>query len=238
LVLLKRRLREEVEQWLPAYAGGLIYGWRRLLLKWWLDRDATARQQLGQIERIRQDVRRQPQEQPAAEVYLRIQAAVAEEVRPAKAPGRPIAVWATTILIALVALVLVWQALPPGISLEWSVEGELPTAFRVYRAPATADSLTPGQPFTLLDELQANEAAAAYQFTDWLPLPGRDYVYRVEALDQTGEPVASQVILSRWVDALPAQLSVAAISVTVLLVIYLFYSKYWSIAPHRSMILS
>ncbi len=133
---------------------------------------------------------------------------------------------------------LVWQAVPPGISLEWSVEGALPQAFRVYRAPVSADSLAPSQPFTLLDELQANEAAAAYQFTDRLPLPGQDYVYRVEALDQTGDPVASQVILSRWVDALPAQLSAIAISVTTLLVIYLFYSKYWSIAPQRSMILS
>lgn len=193
--------------WLPAYAGGQVHGWRRLMLRLWLKRDAAARKQLGQIKAMRREIRRQPQEQPPAEVFLKIQAAIAKEEQPVRIPSRPIAVWAAAVVvIALATLLLVWQALPPGISLEWSVEGALPQAFRVYRAPVTADSLAPSQPFTLLDELQANEAEAAYRFTDWLPLPGQEYVYRVEALDQSGQPTASQTVIGRGVDALAGQL--------------------------------
>jgi hypothetical protein len=204
--LLKHWLREELEQWLPAYAGGLVHGWRRLLLKSWLAHDGAARKQLGQIETLRREVRRQPQEQPSAEVFLRIQAAMAEEVRPVRTPSKLIAVWAAAIVIALATLLLVWQALPPGISLEWSVEGQLPTAFRVYRAPISAESPAPSQPFTLLDEVEASDASAAYQFTDWLPLPGQAYVYRVEALDQSGQPTASQTVIGRGLEALAGQL--------------------------------
>jgi hypothetical protein len=192
--------------WLPAYAGGLVHGWRRLLLKWWLDHDVAAREQLAQIKTLRQEIRRQPQQQPSAAVFLKVQAAIAKEVQPVKTPTRPIFAWVATIVIALAALLLVWQALPPGISLEWSVEGDLPAAFRVYRAPVAPDSPAPNQPFTLLDELQATEAAAAYQFTDWLPLPGQEYVYRVEALDPSGQPTASQMVVGRGLDALAGQL--------------------------------
>jgi hypothetical protein len=204
--LLKQQLQKELAQWLPAYAGGLVHGWRRLVLKLWLDRDPAAREQLGQFEALRQEMRRQPQEQPSAEVFLKIQATIAEEAQLARAPRRLIVIWAAVIVIALATLLLIWQALPPGISLEWSVEGQLPTAFRVYRAPITQDSPAPSRPFTLLDELQANETAAAYQFTDWLPLPGQDYVYRVEALDQSGQPTASQTVIGRGIDALAGQL--------------------------------
>lgn len=192
---------------MPAYAGGLVHGWRRLLLGLWLEHDAAAREQLARIEALRQEIRRQPQELPSAEVFIKIQATIAEEIQPAKGPARPVAVWAAAVVaIALVTLLLVWQALPPGISLEWSVQGDSPAAFRVYRAPMAVDSPAPSQPFTLLDELQANEAAAAYRFTDWLPLPGQEYVYRVEALDQSGQPTASQTVIGRGVDALAGQL--------------------------------
>ena len=57
-----------------------------------------------------------------------------------------------------------------------------------------------------MDELQADETTAAYQFTDWLPLPGQNYVYRVEALDQNGQLAASQTVAGRGLDALAGQL--------------------------------
>lgn len=201
-------LKRELGPWLPAYAAGTLGGWRRLAVKAWLKRDAVAREQLRQIQALRDDIRRQPQVQPSPDVYLAIQAAIAQDAKPAPAarPVRPAIAWAAAIVIALIALLLVWQALPPGISLEWSVRGEQPQAFRIYRAPMAADSPAPSQPFTLLDELPADEATAAYRFTDWLPLPGQAYVYRVEALDQSGQATASQTVIGRGADALAGQL--------------------------------
>jgi hypothetical protein len=211
--LARKWLQAEGEQWLPAYAGGKVRGLRRLLISAWLANDPAARERLRQIEGVRHEIRRQPQERPSAEVLLRLQATIAEEATPVMAPTRPIAAWAIAIITALAALLLVWQALPPGISLEWSVQGETPQAFRVYRAPAAADSPVPSRSFTLLDELPADEAAAAYQFTDWLPVPGQEYVYRVEALDQAGLPTASQTVVGRGLDALAGQvLTLAALT--------------------------
>jgi hypothetical protein len=206
--LPNQRLKKELGPWLPAYAAGTLGGWRRLAVKAWLKRDSAAREQLQQIQALRHDIRRQPQVQPAADVYRAIQSTIAQDAAPAPAgrPVRPAVAWVAAIVIALVALLLTWQALPPGISLEWSVRGEQPQAFRIYRAPITPDSPAPSQPFTLLDELPADEAAAAYRFTDWLPLPGQAYVYRVEALDQSGQPTASQTVLGRGIDALAGQL--------------------------------
>lgn len=202
----KKWLQKEIAEWLPAYATGTVRGWRRLVLKTWLERDPAAREQLQQIEALQADVRRQPQEAPSGDVFLRLQAAIAQEAQPAGRAARPVVAWVAAIIIALATLVLVWQALPPGISLEWSVEGTSPQAFRVYRAPTSPDSPAPSQSFILLDELEADAATAAYQFTDWLPLPGQNYVYRVEALDQSGQPTASQTVVGRGIDALAGQL--------------------------------
>jgi hypothetical protein len=206
--LLNQRLKKEFGPWLPAYAAGTLGGWRRLAVKAWLKRDAVAREQLRQIQALRHEIRRQPQVQPSADVYREIQAAIAQDAKlaPAGRPIRPAVAWVAAIVIALVALLVTWQALPPGISLEWSVQGEQPQAFRIYRAPIAPDSPAPSQPFTLLEELPADEAAAAYRFTDWLPLPGQEYVYRVEALDQSGQPTASQTVVGRGLDALAGQL--------------------------------
>ena len=46
----------------------------------WLAHDPVVREQLQQIKAIRREVQRQPQMRPSAEVFLRIQAAIVEEV--------------------------------------------------------------------------------------------------------------------------------------------------------------
>lgn len=231
--MLKKRLQTELALWLPAYAAGSVRGWRRQVLKAWLDRDPAAREQLRQLEALQSSIRSQPQVEPSADVYLKLQAAISQEVKkPAARPARPTVAWVAAIFIALAALVLVWQALPPGISLEWSVQGELPRAFRVYRAPIDPDSPVPNQPFTLLDELPASETEAAYQFTDWLPLPGQNYVYRVEALDQSGQPTASQTVVGRGLDVLAGQLlTLAALGLLLTSMVLIVRSNYRSYAP-------
>jgi hypothetical protein len=230
--LLKKRLQTELALWLPAYAAGTARGWQRQVLKTWLDRDPAAREQLRQLEALQSNIRSQPQMEPSADVYLKLQAAIAQEAKPVARPARPTIAWVAAIVIALASLVLVWQARPPGISLEWSVQGELPNAFRVYRAPVAPDSVAPSQPFILLDEIEADEATAAYRFTDWLSLPGQNYVYLVEALDQSGQPTASQTVIGRGLDVLAGQLlTLAALGLLLLSLILIVRSSYRSYGP-------
>ena len=230
--MLKKRLQTELALWLPAYAAGTVRGWRRQVLKVWLSRDPEARERLRQLEALQVDIGRQPQVEPSANVYRYLQAAVAQEAKPVARPARPTIAWVAAIVIALASLVLVWQARPPGISLEWSVQGQLPNAFRVYRAPVAPDSVAPSQPFILLDEIEADGATAAYRFTDWLSLPGQNYVYLVEALDQSGQPTASQTVIGRGLDALTGQLfTLAVLGLLLTSMVLMVRSNYRSYAP-------
>lgn len=230
--MLKKRLQTELALWLPAYAAGTVRGWRRQVLKVWLSRDPEARERLRQLEALQVDIGRQPQVEPSTNVYRYLQAAIAQEAKPVARPARPTVAWVAAIVIALASLVLVWQARPPGISLEWSVQGELPNAFRVYRAPVAPDSVAPSQPFILLDEIEADEATAAYRFTDWLSLPGQNYVYLVEALDQSGQPTASQTVIGRGLNALTGQLfTLAVLGLLLTSVVMIIRSNYRSYAP-------
>lgn len=230
--MLKKRLQTELALWLPAYAAGTVRGWRRQVLKVWLSRDPEARERQRQLVALQVDIGRQPQVEPSANVYRYLQAAVAQEAKPVARPARPTVAWVAAIVIALASLVLVWQARPPGISLEWSVQGELPNAFRVYRAPIAPDSVAPSQPFILLDEIEADEATAAYRFTDWLSLPGQNYVYLVEALDQSGQPTASQTVIGRGLNALTGQLfTLAVLGLLLTSMVLIVRSNYHSYAP-------
>jgi hypothetical protein len=108
-------------------------------------------------------------------------------------------------LTLLLAATLIWQALPPGIVLQWSVEGSTPETFRVYRAEVDAGIESR---FELLDELPATAQAQKYTFIDFRLLPGQEYLYRVEGLNSAGQPAASQTITGQGVDALPGQLAI------------------------------
>ena len=100
-----------------------------------------------------------------------------------------------------------WQTLPPGIVLEWSVQGQAPETFQVYRAVADTSQVVSDTQFKLLDEIPAAGQVQNYTFTDVRLLPGQNYVYRVEGLTATGQPAASQTIVGHGVDALPGQLA-------------------------------
>lgn len=203
-----RWLKSKLIQWLPAYASGSVTGFRRLILDFWLDHTSEAQEELAFIEKLRAEIRQQPQLQPSTKVYLQLHEAIFQAEVPAELPRQRIVTWAATVIMALIALVLIWQAFPPGIILEWSVQGEAPSAFRVYRAPVAADASTPDQSYKLLEELPADDSLASYQFTDWLPLPGQEYVYRVDALNSSGQPTVSQTVNGRGLDALVGQLLV------------------------------
>jgi hypothetical protein len=92
--------------------------------------------------------------------------------------------------------------------------------FRVYRAEVDAGEAAETAQFELLDELPASEQARQYTFTDFRLLPGQNYVYRVEGLNEAGQPAASQTISGQGIDALPGQL---AIMIVLLFTVYCFW---------------
>jgi len=102
-------------------------------------------------------------------------------------------------IFALLALLLLWNVVQPGIGLQWSVNGATPTAFRVYRAPAGSDR------FEFLREIPAQPGTMNYSYVDTALWPGWKYQYRVEAVNDWA---TSATIAANGADVLPAQLAI------------------------------
>lgn len=215
--MIRKKIDQHLHRLLPAYINGTLNPVQHRLVALWLQRDETARKTAENLKTLQSAVRRQPQPAPPAAVFGRIQAQIqsqhhtAAQPIPQTTPPQRAALSYPVLLLSLLTLILaatvMWQALPPGIILQWSVEGQTPEAFRVYRAEVNGRTAAQSQ-FELLEELPAAEPGQKYTFTDFRLLPGQNYIYRVEGLDASGRPAASQTISGRGIDALPGQVAV------------------------------
>ena len=102
-------------------------------------------------------------------------------------------------VFAVLALLLLWNVVQPGIGLQWSVNGAVPTAFRVYRAPAGSER------FEIVREIPAQPGIMDYAYVDTALWPGQVYRYRVEAVNAG---TASATIAANGADVLPTQLAI------------------------------
>jgi hypothetical protein len=109
-------------------------------------------------------------------------------------------------LLAVLALLLLWNVVQPGIGLQWSVNGAVPTAFRVYRAPVGSDR------FEIVREIPAQSGTLDYTYVDTALWPGQAYQYRVEAVNAE---TASATIAANGADLLPAQLAIVFSSLVI-----------------------
>jgi hypothetical protein len=215
--MISKKIRQQLETYLPGYVKGDLKPLQRKLVQLWLKRDEQARIQADNLQQLQSAGRRQPHLNPPPAVLHQIQSRIhtLPHNQPVLHPPVRAAVRLSfstpVLLLSLVAFVLtlslVWQTLPPGIVLQWSVEGEAAQGFHVYRATVEPGRTAEPSSFILLDEVPARSNQAAYTFTDVRLLPGQEYVYRVDVLDQQGQPAASQTVFGRSADALPGQIA-------------------------------
>ncbi len=102
-------------------------------------------------------------------------------------------------VLAVLALLLLWNVVQPGIDLQWSVNGPVPAAFRIYRASAGS------QRFEFVREIPAQAGVMDYTYIDTTLWPGQVYQYRVEAVNAE---TASATIAANGADVLPTQLAI------------------------------
>ena len=108
--------------------------------------------------------------------------------------------------------------MPPGLQVSWSLEGNAPEAFRGYRAPAESSSL---EEFTLIGELPVEAGIDQYGYTDLRLVPGQQFKYLVEAVDESGFSVTSQALVGDSLEALPRQLLFAGFITVIIFAISL-----------------
>ncbi len=214
------KLNRYFRSWLPAYLNGNLTGLRGWLVRRWA-RDPRRQGELAGLRHVQSAMRETDADLvPRAEVWQGILAQIRETPAVVSRPARP-TIWATGMLVMAAVLTLVWFALPPGIVLQWSVQGDAPEAFRVYRAPQTGAADAATLDFALLEQVPANAAEGAYRFMDVQLVPGQSFVYRVEAVGENGQALASQVVVGNALEALPGQL---AILLSGLVMIYGIYA--------------
>jgi len=198
--------RQELSSWLPLYLNGSLDADKRLILESWLDSDPQAGLELEVWRQVRSALASQPRPALSQHAWRGIN----QTIQAGKPPVRhALAGAAAGILLAALSLVVLWLAIRPGVALEWSVRESVPVTFRIYRAPAG------GGEFALVKELPGQPGVSQYRYLDMLFVPGRAYIYHIEAVDQGHVVVSSQPVISHTNAALPGQ---AAILVSSLLV--------------------
>ncbi len=184
------------------------------LLPWYLNHSLPADEQPP----VEEQARRSPQTLNAWQVVRSAALSQPARVPPAAARQRVLSQIRATghlpgwlpalsgVAFALVALLLLWHIVQPGIGLQWSVNGAVPTAFRVYRAPEGSDR------FEIVREVPAQSGILDYTYVDTALWPGQAYQYRVEAVNvQT----ASATIAANGADVLPTQLAIVLSSLLI-----------------------
>jgi hypothetical protein len=220
--MIRKKITQHLYTQLPAYINGALNPTQKRIVAFWLKRDEQARITAENLQTLQTAVRRQPRRGPSPAVLGKIQAQIhsqqtaSSRTTPQRAalqraslhkPALGFPILLLSIVTLILAATIMWQALPPGIVLQWSVEGQAPATYRVYRAAAGSEQIIADNQFKLLDEVSAAGRDRQYTFTDIRLLPGQNYVYRVEGLTAAGQPAASQTITGRAIDALPGQLA-------------------------------
>jgi hypothetical protein len=189
--MFKKRTSFTVSDVLPWYLNHSLPESERLAAE---EQARQSPQQLAAWQAVRSAALSQPTRVPSATVRQRVLAQTRAKARTPR--------WLPVVsgaVVAVLALLLLWNVVQPGIGLQWSVAGTVPTAFRVYRASAGSDH------FEFVREVPAQAGIADYTYVDTALWPGQAYQYRVEAVNAE---TASATIAANGAEVLPTQLAI------------------------------
>jgi hypothetical protein len=184
---------------LPWYINRTLPERERDAVEVWLQRDPDAKthyqetQQLAQI--VQSQVKKTPHDHTRTSLLLQIrQQPIRSDI------GIHPWFWATPLMLLIFSIL--WLIVQPGTQLRWSTSGNMPAAFRIYRAPAGSQS------YQLLKEITVNSLQYRYQFTDRTAvLPGQTYNYVIEAIGNNGGKSISPIVSSNTLEVFTAHLA-------------------------------
>jgi hypothetical protein len=189
--MFKKRTSSSVTDILPWYLNHSLSERERLAAE---EQARQSPQQLAAWQAVRSAALSQPTRVPSATARQRVMAQTRAKARTPR--------WLPVLsgaVLAVLALLLLWNVVQPGIGLQWSVAGTVPAAFRVYRAPAGSDR------FEFVREVPAQAGIMDYTYVDTALWPGQEYQYRVEAVNAE---TASATIAANGAEVLPTQLAI------------------------------
>ena len=223
---MKETIIRYFNEQLPAYANGSLRGPQRWLIRLWLRaRPETARALEG-LRHLQGAIRTEATPQPTAVAWHGIRERI--QVRPAQNPMTSkirAQLWGLTALLLAISAAFLWNILPPGIVLEWSFDGFTPEEFRVYRAAENTEGNLETLDYAIVEEVPFDGGLEAYRFTDLRLVPGKTYVYRVEAVDPNGFLLASNFVAADALQALPGQAALLLAGLGIILALVLLFRQ-------------
>jgi hypothetical protein len=187
---------------LPWYVNQTLDTEERQRVERWLRIHPAA----GRRVNVWQQVRAAAQSEPRPELPSRLRRQILAQLQaaPRATPQTRWLPWLSGAALALLALIVLWNVIQPGIGLQWSVNGATPAAFRIFRAPLGSDR------FELVGEVRARSGEQDYTYVDTAQWLGQTYQYRVETVNRAA--VSDTIPVSGW-DLLPTQLAIVLSSI-------------------------
>jgi hypothetical protein len=189
--MFKKRTSSTVTALLPWYLNHSLPESERLAAE---EQARQTPQQLAAWQAVQAAAQSQPARVPPAALRRRV---LAQAQAKARTPR-----WLPVLsgaLLTVLALLLLWNVVQPGIGLQWSVDGTVPAAFRVYRASAGSER------FEFVREVPAQAGLMNYTYVDTALWPGQTYQYRVAAVNAE---TASATVAANGIEVLPTQLAI------------------------------
>jgi hypothetical protein len=201
------KLKPAIRKLIPFYVNGTLSEKEKKAVEGAINNDEQARGEVDAWIHIQSVISDQPQQDPSPMIWQRVLAAAhtTERGRQSSLPVYQGFLAGAKLTISI--LVSLWLVIRPGVMLQWSVERDGMINYRIYRASQGSSQ------FELIKEVTAQIDRSRYNYVDTSLIPGKDYVYRVEAIPPTGAPTFSQVVQGRYLEILPGQLAILLTSI-------------------------
>lgn len=183
---------------LPWYINRTLSEKESQSVEAWLQGDPGAGIHQNSIKQIARVINSQETITPSQHVRARILSDIQQPTRSRINTSQ----WVWGIPLVVLFFALLWLMIQPGNQLQWSVQGSDAAAFRVYRAPIGQSD------FEFIEELPASPSQEIYHFADPLILPGQNYHYAIETVDQSGNTSISRVVINNSFMAAAAQFAI------------------------------
>jgi len=203
------------------YANNTLSRPKRLVTQFWLSHNQAAQIEFRAIRTLQSSLHSQPTLAPKPEAFQLIQQRVTADVPTEQILDRQWKLWAIPLGLLIVAGILLWQALPPVITLVWSAQGQELTTFKVYRGLSNAAGPITVEDFILIDEVPADSLNNTYTFKDVPLLPGTQVVYRIDAVDEQGLLATTKTLASNGVHVLLSQVTLMIIGLFIIYVLWI-----------------
>jgi hypothetical protein len=194
--------QEELIDLIPWYLNGTLPPNEHSIIEAWIASDPIAQNEIDTWRLIVSGVTRQRQVVPSDEIWEKLKEQIHSGVKSVPFVTNGWLSWGLGLLLASIVLIALWLIVRPGVVLRWSISGEIPTKFQVFRSPVGSSNLE------LIGEIKTSPGILNYQFVDGLTLPGRTYVYHVEGVGSSGVIGISQSVLGNPLSVLPGQVAI------------------------------